>query len=105
MIRCDEDQNHRECLFKQLIANDTKTGKTKAVEMSQKLREKLLGDEKKDMCDILCSLGNTSHNEANHARIITRQYHVKGIIITSSLRHHSNDLYLLDLYLIIKGPL
>ena len=87
LIRCDEDQNHRECLFKQLIANDAKTGKTKAVEMSQKLREKLLGDEKKDMCDILCSLGNTSHNEANHARIITRQYHVKGyyyVIITSS---------------------
>ena len=64
--------------------------------MSDSLRNLLIGDDKKDICEILCSLGNTSHNEANHARIITRQYHVKGItlilrhyyvIITSSLRH------------------
>ena len=27
--RCDESENHRECLFNQLIANDLKTGGTK----------------------------------------------------------------------------
>ena len=94
--RCDEAENHRECLFKQLIENDSKTGKKKTKEMSDNLRKLLIGDDKKDLCEILCSLGNTSNNEANHARIITRGYHVKGIIlllhhhyviITSSLRH------------------
>ena len=78
-IRCDEDKKHRECLFNQLIANDAKTGSKKTKLMSDNLRELLLGDEKKDMCHVLCSLGNTSHNEANHARVITRGLHVKGL--------------------------
>ena len=46
--------------------------------MGENLRELLIGDDKKDMCHVLCCLGNTSHNEANHARIVTRGYHVKG---------------------------
>ena len=48
--------------------------------MSDNLRDLLIGDEKTDVTQILCSLGNTSHNEANHARIITRGYHTKGMI-------------------------
>ena len=46
--------------------------------MGENLRELLIGDDKKDMSHVLCCLGNTSHNEANHARIVTRGYHVKG---------------------------
>ena len=49
--------------------------------MSDNLRDLLIGDEKNDICELLCCLGNTSNNEANHARIVTRQYHVKGKII------------------------
>ena len=67
-------------MFKQLIDNDSKFGSDSTKKMSDNLREMLIGDEKKDMCDVLCSLGNTSHNEANHARLITRGYHVKGKI-------------------------
>ena len=78
--RCDESEKHRECLFNQLIANDAKTGGTKTKEMSDNLRALLIGDDKFDVTQILCSLGNTSHNEANHARIITRGYHTKGMV-------------------------
>ena len=45
------------------------------------LRELLIHGETKtgeDMCQVLCSLGNTSLNEANHARAIRRGYLVKG---------------------------
>ena len=52
--------------------------------MGDNLRDLLIGDNeinRTDMCHVLCSLGNTSHNEANHARIVGRGYHVKGKIL------------------------
>ena len=52
--------------------------------MSVDLRALLIGDNdinRTDMCHVLCSLGNTSYNEANHARIVGRGYHVKGKIL------------------------
>ena len=66
------------------------------------LRELLIHGETKtgeDMCQVLCSLGNTSLNEANHARAIRRGYHVKGknslrrnyyVIITSSIYRNTH---------------
>ena len=110
--RCDEEQKHRNCLFKQLLENDSKSKSGSLTKkMSDNLRGLLLGDDKKDMSHILCSLGNTSHNEANHARIVTRGYHVKGktsslrhyyVIITLLLRHH---YVIITSSLKIKGPL
>ena len=82
--RCDDIAKQREPIFKQLIDIDTKkkqpgylTGK-----LEKNLRELLIyGDTKsgEDFCDVLCSLGNTSLNEANHARAIRRGYHSKGM--------------------------
>ena len=60
--------------------------------MGDLLRDLLIGDndiEKTDVTHVLCSLGNTSHNEANHARIIGRGYHTKGKIL---LRNHKINI-------------
>ena len=100
--RCDHDEKQRDCLFKQLIDLDQKSKTTTLTEkMSKNLRELLIGDDKKDMCNVLCCLGNTSHNEANHARIVTRGYHVKGEILglfflKNFKRHH-------DVIFVIQG--
>ena len=81
--RCDDNEKKREPILKQIIENNSKKGKSgDLLEVFEKgLRELLTEDSKKcgyDMCHILCSLGNTSLNEANHARVIRRGYHVKG---------------------------
>ena len=46
--------------------------------LSQKLTDLLVGDEKSDMADIICSLESTSACESNHSRIVTRGIHRKG---------------------------
>ena len=82
--RCDDDAKQREAIFKQLIDIDTKNGQPGHLTgtLEKNLRELLIcGDGKsgEDFCNILCCLGNTSLNEANHARAIRRGYHTKGM--------------------------
>ena len=84
--RCDDDSKQREPILKQLIAMDTKKGQPGHLTgiFEKALRELLIHSETKsghDMCHVLCCLGNTSLNEANHARVIRRGYHVKGDFI------------------------
>ena len=82
--RCDDDAKQREPIFKQLIDIDSKNGKPGHLTgtLEKNLRQLLIyGDGKsgEDFSDVLCCLGNTSLNEANHARAIRRGYHTKGM--------------------------
>ena len=65
-------------IFDQLMRNDQKKGKKMTDTLSQKLTDLLVGDEKCDMAEIICSLGSTSACESNHSRIVTRGIHRKG---------------------------
>lgn len=88
--RCDHETKEREAIFKQLLEIDAnKSQKTTKMsdKMSDKLTDKLSAElrhllvEKDDFAERLCSMGSTSHAEANHARIINRGFHTKGKIL------------------------
>ena len=84
--RCDDEAKQREPILKQLIALDLKRGQPGHLTgiFEKNLRQLLVDGKTKsgeDLCQVLCSLGNTSLNEANHARAIRRGYHVKGKIL------------------------
>ena len=66
-------------VFDQLMKNDAKSGKNLTDELCKNLTDLLIGDEKCDMASIICGLGSTSACESNHARIINRNIHVKGL--------------------------
>ena len=69
----------KKAIFDQLMANDKKYGKSMTDKLCKKLSELLIGDDKCDMANIICSLGSTSACESNHARLVTRNIHVKGL--------------------------
>ena len=46
--------------------------------LSDNLRNLLIDND--DLAERLCAMGSTSHAESNHARIVRRGYHVKGIL-------------------------
>ena len=62
------------------MANDKKYGKNMTEKLCQKLTDLLVGDDKCDMANIICSLGSTSACESNHGRIVGRNIHRKGMI-------------------------
>ena len=66
-------------VFDQLMKNDAKSGKKLTDDLCKNLTTLLIGDEKCDMANIICGLGSTSACESNHARIINRNIHVKGM--------------------------
>ena len=87
--RCDNDDKERQAIFKQLLDIDAKKcqNKTKKnVKMSDNLTDKLSDNlrnlliDNDDLAERLCAMGSTSHAESNHARIVRRGYHVKGIL-------------------------
>ena len=66
-------------VFDQLMKNDAKSKKTMTDDLCAKLTELLIGDEKCDMASIICGMGSTSALESNHARIVNRNIHIKGL--------------------------
>ena len=82
MIRCidqNDDGPKAKAIFDQLMQNDKKSGKNMTDKLCKNLTDLLVGDDKCDMASIICSLGSTSACESNHARIVTRNIHQKGI--------------------------
>ena len=80
-IRCLEHNEGTKSapVFDQLMKNDAKSGKTLTDDLCKKLTDLLIGDEKCDMASIICDMGSTSTLESNHARIVNRNIHIKGL--------------------------
>ena len=81
LIRCLEHNEGTKSapVFDQLMKNDAKSGKTLTDDLCKKLTDLLIGDEKCDMASIICDMGSTSSLESNHARIVNRNIHIKGL--------------------------
>ena len=86
-------------VFDQLMKNDAKSSKKLTDDLCKNLTTLLIDDEKCDMANIICGLGSTSACESNHARIINRNIHVKGLTFLTSIWPQ------FDLELILIWPL
>ena len=81
MRRCDNEAMQRPPIFKQLLdITDKKRSAHLIGQLTENLRELLVGTEKDDFTYRMLCLGSTSELESNHGRLTTRGYHVKGSI-------------------------
>ena len=81
LIRClaHNEGSKSAPVFDQLMKNDAKSGKKLTDDLCKKLTDLLIGNEKCDMASIICDMGSTSALESNHARIVNRNIHIKGL--------------------------
>ena len=71
----------RPLIFKQLLdIKDKKRSDQLIGQLTENLRNLLVGTENDDFTYRMLCLGSTSELESNHGRLTTRGYHVKGSI-------------------------
>ena len=79
--RCDDEEIKRTPIFKQLLdIADKKRSDHLLGQLTERLRNLLVGTESDDFTYRMLCLGSTSELESNHGRLTTRGYHVKGSI-------------------------